>query len=157
MQTITREQRHKIAADLAVKNRSSMRWIGFGFVAALAMAFMAYEQTTVPKDIDARHAFERLFNPEGENTVYDATGKPSQRRYFARQGDVQCRVHNDRTNDRAYDYDCVATVVNRYDCIQYVPFYVEPSSIGKISRPVDETTARQILADFKLLADTASC
>lgn len=155
MQAMTREQRHKIAAEVLGKNRSMVRWVGFGFVATLAIMFMAYEQSTVPKGIDARHAFERLFNPEGENTVYDAAGKAEGRRGFRRKGDVQCSVHTD--TDRAYDYDCVATVINRDTCVRYVPFYVQRTSIGRLSRPVDEATGRQILADFKLIGPAKTC
>lgn len=150
MASMVREQRHRIAEELATRNRGAVRWIGFGFVAALAIGFMAYEKSTVPEGIDARHYFERLFSAGGENTAYDASGKAFTRRGLVREGAVECGVHDDGRNDRAYDYDCVATLKDPNGCTRYFPFYVERSSIGPISRPVSEQAAIEILKQFKL-------
>ena len=75
---------------------------------------------------------------------------------MVRNGDVNCRVHDGGRNDRAYDYDCVATLKDPTGCARYYPFYVERSSIGSISRPVTGASAVETLKRFKLL-DAPAC
>lgn len=148
---IARQQRHAAFEAFASKNRSVIGFVGFGLVAVLALMLQGYEQSTVPRGIDARHYFERLFEPNGENTAYDAAGTAIKRRGLVREGDVQCRVHDGGRNDRGYDYDCVATLRDPNGCTRYYPFYAGSSSIGMIARPVTEADARVILQRFGLL------
>ena len=133
------------------------RFVGFGFVAILALMFQGYEQSTVPTGIDARHAFERLFEPGGLNTAYEPSGGPISRRGLVREGEVQCRVHDGGGSDRAYDYDCVATLRDPNGCARFFPFYVERSSVGPIARPVTEELARATLRRFGLLSPGQAC
>ena len=148
--TPTAEQRHRIAEQLARKNRGLLTWLGFGFVAILAITFMAFERTTVPSGDAANAAVEQLLQPAGENRVYNLDGKARMERNIAPTGDVKCRVHTDRQGDRAYDYDCVATVTDAKGCRGFVPFYIETSSIGRISRPVSDSSAAAILQSIQL-------
>lgn len=143
--TLTTAQRHKLAEEVARKHRALLTWSGFGFVAALAVAFMAYERTTIPQGAAANAAFERLFDPAAMNRVYSLDGKVSTRRNLALAAEVRCSVHTDRRGDRSYDYDCVAMVRDVSNCHGFIPFYVETSSIGLISRPVSDATAAEIL------------
>jgi hypothetical protein len=115
---------------------------------------MAYERTTVPSGDAANAAFEQLLQPGAESRVYNLDGKARMERNIAPTGDVQCRVHTDRRGDRAYDYDCVARVTDSKGCQGFVPFYIETSSIGPISRPVSEASPAAILQGIQLPTDT---
>jgi len=143
--TLAAVQRHKAAEEQARKTRGLLSWLGFGFVALLAIMFMAYERTTVPTGFEARAAFERLVDTAAENRVYGLDGKVNIRRNLTLVGNVECRVHTDRRSDRAYDYDCIAAVEDESFCRGFIPFYIETSSIGLISRPVSHDAAMEIL------------
>ena len=95
--------------------------------------------------------------PGGLNTAYEPSGKPISHRGLVREGEVQCRVHDGGGSDRAYDYDCVATLRDPNGCTRFFPFYVERSSVGPIARPVSEDLARATIRRFGLLSPGQAC